>query len=92
MLPPGVAETTGGGGEQRYEAWGGAADERTTDDSGCRHYEPWMTGAEQLSCVFRCGDFCCGAACVFSPGVEKTTGGAGGQRHAAREGANGTRT
>eukprot|EP00966_Prymnesium_polylepis_P228213 5281682-Prymnesium_polylepis.1 len=29
---------------------------------------------------------------MLPPGVEKTTGGAGGERHAAREGANGTRT
>eukprot|EP00966_Prymnesium_polylepis_P111459 2578212-Prymnesium_polylepis.1 len=61
MLSPGVAETTGGGDEQWYAAWGGAADECTTDGSGCRRYEPWMAGAEQLSCASCCGDSCCGA-------------------------------
>jgi hypothetical protein len=47
MLPPGVAKTTEGGGEQWHAVWEGAASVRTTDGSGRRRYEPWMAGAEQ---------------------------------------------
>eukprot|EP00966_Prymnesium_polylepis_P074198 1721947-Prymnesium_polylepis.1 len=53
----------------------------------------WAAGTkrQQQRPVSRCGGGCRDAAGVLSPGVAKTTGGAGGRRRAACEGANGTR-